>query len=141
LLLALVACQSPEEKAKARLQQQVAAVREAAEAADAEAAAERLATLRADVAKMHQENLITEQDAQQILTAALQVQAGLAFIASEAPPPSAPPPPPAPAPAQLEPPSSNRGGSIRGADGQPGEKGKKGAPGRGANNSDDDDDD
>ncbi len=140
VLVALSACQSPEQKAKERLQQQVAGVRDAVEDRDAQTAAQRLASLRADVAKMRQENLITEQQTQQILTAALQVQTNLMWLAPAAAPAPPPPPPPVPAPAptqQLEPPSSNAGGSIRGADGQPGDRGKKGEDGKGADKNED----
>lgn len=140
-LLVLSACQSPEHQAKERLQEQVASVREAAEQRDVVAAAQRLTILRADVARMRQEDLITEQETQRILTAALQVQANLAWIAPAAvPPPPAPDPAPVPAPQQLEPPGSNAGGSINGSAGQRGQKGEKGQKGENGKGNDDDDD-
>ena len=132
LLFLLPACQSPEQQAREELQEQVAGVREAAEGRDVVTAGQRLTALRASVARMSQEDLITEQQTQRILTAALQVQANLVWLATEAPPAAAPAPPPPP-PAQLQPPSSNAGGSIDGRDGEPGQRGEDGEDGEDGN--------
>jgi hypothetical protein len=130
LLLAvmLVACgQDPKEEAYERLQNQVAAIRDAAEAGEANTAVQRLTSLRANVAELRQDDVITEAETQKILTAALQVQANLPLIMT------APPPPPAPAPPAVAPPpapAGNSGGSIRGSDGEKGQKGEKGEKGK-----------
>ncbi|CAN5897785.1 hypothetical protein BH23ACT12_BH23ACT12_21440 [soil metagenome] len=124
-LLSLAACgEDPREQAYERLQNQVVAIRDAAEARDATTALQRLVNLRADVAELRADGVITEPETQKILTAALQVQANLPLIV---PPPPAIAPPPAPAPAPAG--ESNAGGSIRGADGEEGEKGNRGKKG------------
>ncbi len=126
LTLSLVACgQDPKGEAYERLQNQVAAIREAAEAGEATTAVQRLTSLRTNVAELRQDDVITEAETQKILTAALQVQANLPLIM--------PPPPPAPAPPAVAPPpapSGNAGGSIRGGDGEKGQKGQKGENGK-----------
>lgn len=132
LLLALIACgQDPKEEAYERLQNQVAAIRDAAEAGEAGTAVQRLTNLRTNVAELRQDDVLTEGETQKILTAALQVQANLALIM----PPPAPAPLPAPAPA----PAGNAGGSIRGGDGEKGQKGEQGEKGKKGNKGDDDD--
>lgn len=144
-LMCLVACgQDAKGEAYERLQNQVVAIRDAAEAQDAATAVQRLTSLRTNVAQLRTDGVLTEAETQTILTAALQVQANLGLIV---PPPPAVAPPPAPAPAPAG--GSNAGGSIRGNDGAQGEKGEKGENGRGAEkgkgngnaNGDDDDDD
>jgi hypothetical protein len=142
VLLALAACDSPKEEAYGRLQRQVSAVRDAAEARDVPTTVQRLASLRVNVANLRQEGVLAEPEAQRILTAAAEVQANLAAISTGSGPAPAPAPPPAPpaAPVELEPqvPGSNAGGSIRGADGRDGEKGEKGEKGGGAEKDKDD---
>jgi hypothetical protein len=126
LILSLAACgQDPKEEAYERLQNQVASIRDAAEAGEANTAVQRLTSLRTNVAEMRADDVITEAETQRILTAALQVQANLPLIM--------PPPPPAPAPPAVAPPpapSGNAGGSIRGNDGEKGQKGQKGENGK-----------
>lgn len=113
------------------LQSRVGGVRDAAEAEDAVLAAQRLDELRTDVTRLREADLLTEIEAQRILTAALQVQANLISIAPVAPEP------PAVAPAPASNGGSNAGGSISGADGQPGVKGQKGAKGKKGKEKDD----
>ncbi|HEX2150186.1 MAG TPA: hypothetical protein VHI31_08465 [Actinomycetota bacterium] len=146
VVLSLVACgQDPKEEAYQRLQNQVVAIRDAAEAGDAVTAVQRLTSLRANVAELRRDEVITEQETQRILTAALQVQANLPLLVpvapAAAPPPApAPAPPPAPAPAG----GSNAGGSIGGGngnDGNRGEKGEKGEKGGKGNEGKEDDED
>ncbi len=126
VLLALAACESQTEEAYGRLQRQVSAVRDAAEARDVSTTIQRLASLRVNVANLRQEGVLAEPEAQRILTAAAEVQENLTAISDSAPAPA----PPA-APVELEPqvPGSNAGGSVRGADGRDGEKGEKGENG------------
>lgn len=128
VLLALAACESQKEEAYGRLQRQVSAVRDAAEARDVSTTIQRLASLRVNVANLRQEGVLAEPEAQRILTAAAEVQENLTAISDSAPAPA--PAPPA-APVELEPqvPGSNAGGSIRGDDGEKGEKGEKGGNG------------
>lgn len=131
LILSLVACgQDPKEEAYERLQNQVAAIRDAAEAGEATTAVQRLTSLRTNVAELRADDVITEAETQKILTAALQVQANLPLIMT-APPAPAPAPPPAP--------SGNAGGSIRGGDGEDGHKGERGEDGKKGGNGDKDD--
>lgn len=141
-MISLAGCgQDAKGEAYERLQNQVASIRDAAEAQDAAIAVQRLIGLRTNVAEMRTEGVLSEPETQKILTAALQVQANLPLIV---PPPPAVAPPPAPAPAPAG--GSNAGGSIRGNNGRQGEKGQKGEKGEGgekgkANSKDDDDDD
>lgn len=136
MILSLVACgQDPKEEAYERLQNQVAAIREAAEAGEATTAVQRLTSLRTNVAELRQDNVITEAETQKILTAALQVQANLPLIMTAPPPPPAPAPAPAPPPA----PAGNAGGSIRGGDGEDGQNGEKGENGKKGGKGDKDD--
>lgn len=121
-VMVLAACRSPEQEAKEELQEQVAAVREAAESGDAAEASRALAALRTRAAEMRQDDLLTEQEAQRILVASLQVQAGLMLLTDTAP---------------LQPPitnpvggSSSTGDGADGADGAPGEDGEDGEDGR-----------
>lgn len=141
VVLVLAACQSPEQQAREQLQEQVGAVREAAEAGDQAAAAQRLDELRTSVARMQLENLVTSRQAERILIAALHVQANLAHLSPQLVTPPAPAPPPAPPPAQVDEPDSNAGGSVRGVPGDRGERGARGERGRPGGDDDDDDDD
>lgn len=136
VLLALAACDGPREEAYGRLQRQVSAVRDAAEARDVPTAVERLASLRVSVANLRKEGVLAEPEAQRILSAAAEVQANLTATSTG----SGPAPPPA-APVELEPqvPGSNAGGSVRGADGRDGEKGEKGEKGENGGDGDKDD--
>ncbi len=135
MTLVLAACgQDPKAEAFERLQNQVAAIRDAAEAGEATTAVQRLTSLRTNVAELRQDDVITEAETQKILTAALQVQANLPLIMTAPPPAPAPPavaPPPAPA--------GNAGGSIRGSDGEKGQKGEKGENGKKGDKGDKDD--
>jgi hypothetical protein len=135
LLLALSGCDSAKEEAYGRLQRQVSAVRDAAEAGDTSTTIQRLASLRVSVASLRQDGVLAEPEAQRILSAAAEVQENLPGTSS------APPQPPAPsAPVELEPqvPGSNTGGSITEGRGQRGEKGEKGENGKGAGKDRDD---
>ncbi len=131
-VIALAACgQSPKEEAFERLQNQVAAVRDAAEAREATTAVQRLTSLRTNVAQLREDGVLSEIETQKILTAALQVQSNLSWIAP------APLAPPVAAPAPVAPAgSSNAGGSITGSGGQPGAKGEKGRKGEKEENDD-----
>lgn len=113
------------------LQSRVGGVRDAAEADDVVLAGQRLDDLRAEVTRFRQADLLTEIEAQRILTAALQVQANLIPLTPVVPEP------PAVAPAPASGAGSNAGGSISGADGQPGAKGKKGEKGKKGKEEDD----
>lgn len=136
LVFSLAACgQSPKEEAYERLQNQVVAVRDAVEARDAATALQRLANLRANVAQLRADGVLSEAETQDILSTAVEVQANLAWIApAQLQPPAAVPAPVAPAG------GSNAGGSIRGADGQKSEDGKKGEAGEDGNRGKDKDD-
>ena len=120
-LLLLSGCQSPEQEAKGQLQEQVARVREAAEAGDAGLAVRDLSVLRTRVAEMRQNDLLTEQEAQRILIAALQVQANLSLLQVA---------PPAP----LQPPIVNPAANSSTADGRDGADGAAGEDGRDGDN-------
>ena len=137
LALSLTACgQSPKEEAYERLQNQVVAVRDAVEARDAATALQRLANLRANVAELRADGVLSEAETQEILSSAVEVQANLAWIAP------APLQPPAAVPAPVAPAGgSNAGGSIRGSDGQRSEDGKKGEEGEEGKKGKDKDDD
>lgn len=125
LVIALGACDSAKEEAYGRLQNQVSAVRDAAEAGDNSTTIRRLANLRVSVATLRQEGVLAEPEAQRILSAAAEVQQNLPGNGS------APAPAPPPAPVELQPqvPGSNSGGSITGSSGQRGDKGEEGERG------------
>jgi hypothetical protein len=127
ILAVLAACDSAKEEAYGRLQRQVSAVRDAAEAGDTSTTIQRLASLRVNVASLRQEGVLAEPEAQRILSAAAEVQENLPGTSSAPAPAPAPPP----APVELEPqvPGSNAGGSINESSGQRGEKGEKGENG------------
>jgi ribosomal protein S20 len=140
LVIALGACDSAKEEAYGRLQNQVAAVRNAAEAGDNSTTIQRLASLRVSVASLRQEGVLAEPEAQRILSAAAQVQQNLPGTS----PAAAPAPPPAPVELAPQVPGSNSGGSItgssvqRGQKGEKGENGEKGEKGKGAGKDKDD---
>ncbi|MEX2586842.1 MAG: hypothetical protein WD602_02465 [Actinomycetota bacterium] len=146
-VLTLVACggSDTEPEAMAELRSQVGEVREAAVSGDYDAALRRLNTLRSEALDMSRQNEISEGQFQQILAAALEVEAKLMpSVSDDAGAGTASEDPERDSEGQLEdgesprPANGSAGGSIRtgdgadgsdGAPGQPGEDGEDGADG------------